>query len=112
MRESRESIEARLNRQIGCNYPGCKRLADWQPFIQIPPIEGIDKTPPVAEIEFVMCEHHMLNTDPAQFLSSPVRNAIESNLIRWCGRPIVAPVDWSKAVVGFKRLLTINVERN
>lgn len=77
--------------------------------MEIPPIAGIDRTPPKAEIDFVMCESHMVGTDPAQFLSKPVRDAIESNLIRWCGRPLVNPVDWTKAVVGFERLLSIKV---
>lgn len=109
MRESLESLEARVTKRINCNVPGCPKQAEWRPFIEIPAIEGIDRTPPKAEIEFVLCESHMVGIDPSQFLGKPVRDAIESNLIRWCGRPILNPVDWSRAVVGFDRLMTINV---
>lgn len=109
MSESVESMEARINRKVKCQIPGCKNWAAWQPFVQIPPIEGIDRKPPKAEIEFVLCDGHMSTIDPMQFLGEPVRLAIEGNLIRWTGRPIDRPVDWSKAVVGFDKLISITV---
>ena len=109
MRESLESLEAKIGRKIGCQVPGCHKCAEWRPFIELPAIEGIDKTPPKAEVEFVMCESHMVGIDPLQFIGKPVRDAIESNLIRWAGRPLVNPVDWSRVVIGYERLLTIKV---
>lgn len=109
MKESLESLECKIAKRLKCNMPGCLKIAEWRPFIEIPAIAGLDRTPPKAEIEFVLCESHMVGIDPSQFLGKPVRDAIETNLIQWAGRPLVNPVDWSKAVVGFERLLIINV---
>lgn len=112
MSESIESLTDKLNHKIMCGVPRCGALAEWRPVITIPAIEGIDKTPPEAELDFVLCQHHVENIDPKQYLGRPVREAIEMNLIKWCGRPAINPVDWSRAVVRFDRLLAIEVKED
>jgi hypothetical protein len=107
MRESLEAKAARCVKARPCNIDRCSRVAAYRPVIAIPKLEGVDKTPPSAEIEFVVCEHHARAIDPIQFLSQPVRVHLENALVKFAGRPLVAPVDWNAAKVSFEKILEI-----
>lgn len=109
MRESLEAMQQRLP-SFDCGVPKCKGKATHRPIIHIPKLEGVDKTPPRAEIDFLLCDNHAGSIDPIMFLSLPVRLHLENALVKFAERPLLKPVDWNEAKVEFEKLPEIVIE--